>query len=77
MTPAPLEDRIRGSAVVPENLPVGLSEGHDGQRQAARIGADEEIHMILGQEAPDVLLREALPALLIDPRRGIGDGSYR
>ena len=45
---------------------MGLSEGRDGQRQATRIGADEKIHMILGQKAQDVLLREAAA------RRGAG-----
>ena len=52
--------------MVPENLSVSLSEGRDGQSQATRIGADEEIHMILGQKAQDVLLREARPAPVIE-----------
>jgi hypothetical protein len=65
MTPALLEDRIRSSAVVPEDLPVGRGERGDGQSQSARIGADEEIHMIMGQKAQDILLRELRLAPII------------
>ena len=43
--------------MVPENLSVTLGERRNGAGQSARIGAEEQIDTILGQESQDILLR--------------------
>src|SRR2546428_7632946 len=57
MAPPLVGDRIRGASVVPQNLSITGGERRDGAGQSARIGAEEQIDTILGQESPDILPR--------------------
>src|SRR5574341_1907436 len=55
MAPTLLVDRIRGAAVVPEDLPMAFGDGCRRHGETARIRAKEQIDTIPGQEAENIL----------------------
>ena len=76
--PTLLEDGVRRPAVVPENLSCGSDDGGDRQDQSARVRADENIDVFLGQEPPHVLPRDTRAAPVVENdqvRRGSVPGS--
>src|SRR5881296_605301 len=66
MAPPLVGDRIGGASVVPENLSVTLGERRDGAGQSARIGPEEQIDTILGQESQDILPRAFRSAPVVE-----------
>jgi hypothetical protein len=51
MLPAAIEDFIRGPTVVPQNFPMFASNLGDGHGQAAGVGPEERVNVVLAQQA--------------------------
>src|SRR5262249_11822274 len=59
-------DRVGASAVVPENLSAGFGDPGGGQRELARVRAQQQVDVLLAEQPEDVVFRPPRPARVVE-----------